>query len=65
LNLESDLPVSKSAFKFNLCRYGVANFLLLNIKYGVQKLLEVDLLNLQMVRTLQGILGGAVRFPCS
>ena len=34
----------------------VANFLLLNIKYGVQKLLEVDLLNLRMVRTLQGIL---------
>ena len=34
----------------------VANFLLLNIKYGAQKLLEVDLLNLRMVRTLQGIL---------
>ena len=34
----------------------VANFLLLNIKYGMQKLLEVDLLNLRMVRTLQGIL---------
>ena len=34
----------------------VANFLLLNIKYGIQKLLEVDLLNLRMVRTLQGIL---------
>ena len=34
----------------------VANFLTLNIKYGVQKLLEVDLLNLRMVRTLQGIL---------
>ena len=31
-------------------------FLLLNIKYGAQKLLEVDLLNLRMVRTLQGIL---------
>jgi len=34
----------------------VANFLLLNIKYSIQKLLEVDLLNLRILRTLQGIL---------
>ena len=34
----------------------VANFLLLNMKYGIQKLLEVDLLDLRIVRTLQGIL---------
>ena len=34
----------------------VANFLLLNIKYSIQKLLEVDLLNIRILRTLQGIL---------
>ena len=34
----------------------VANFLLLNIKYSIQKLLEVDILNLRILRTLQGIL---------
>ena len=34
----------------------VANFLLLNIKYSIQKLLEVDLLNLRILRTLSGIL---------
>lgn len=34
----------------------VANFLLLNIKYSIQKLLEVDLFDLRFVRTLQGVL---------
>ena len=34
----------------------VANFLLLNIKYSIQKLLEVDLLDIRFVRTLQGVL---------
>jgi TAG lipase / steryl ester hydrolase / phospholipase A2 / LPA acyltransferase len=34
----------------------VANFLLLNIKYGIQKLLEVDLFDIRFVRTLQGVL---------
>ena len=34
----------------------VANFLLLNIKYSIQKLLEVDLFDIRFVRTLQGVL---------